>query len=126
MNNNDKKLDIEIYQPKKGVPSVEVRFAKESVWLTQKQISTLFGVKKPAITKHIRNIFNSNELNEISVSSILEHTASDGKQYKTKFYNLDAIISIGYRVNSVEATHFRIWATNTLRDHHQSHRQPDQ
>jgi len=117
MNNNDKKLDIKIYQPKKGVPSVEVRFAKESVWLTQKQISILFGVKRPAITKHIRNIFNSNELNEISVSSILEHTASDGKQYKTKFYNLDAIISIGYRVNSIEATHFRIWATNTLRNH---------
>ena len=112
-----KNTDIEIYQPKKGQPSVEVKITDETVWLTQKQISILFQVKRPAITKHIGNIFKSGELIKNSVSSILEHTANDGKHYKTKFYNLDIIISVGYRVNSKTATQFRIWATNTLRDH---------
>jgi len=74
-------------------------------------------VQRPAITKHLKNIFDSGELVEYSVSSILEHTAADGKNYKTKFYNLDAIISVGYRVNSTQATHFRIWATERLREY---------
>jgi prophage maintenance system killer protein len=77
----------------------------------------LFGTKRPAITKHLSNIFKSKELQEKSVCSILEHTAADGKVYKTRFYNLDAIISVGYRVNSSRATQFRIWATNILRKH---------
>ncbi|NOX97992.1 MAG: virulence RhuM family protein [Nitrospirae bacterium] len=96
---------------------LEVRLEKETVWLTQQQIAKLFGTKRPAITKHLSNIFKSKELQEKSVCSILEHTAADGKAYKTKFYNLDAIISVGYRVNSSRATQFRIWATNVLRDH---------
>lgn len=114
---NTEKLSIEIYKPKKGLPLVEVHFSEDTVWLTQKEISLLFGVKRPAITKHLGNIFSSKELQEKSVSSILEHTATDGKRYKTKFYNLDAIISVGYRVNSGRATQFRIWATNILKNH---------
>ncbi|MDD5081436.1 MAG: RhuM family protein [Candidatus Omnitrophica bacterium] len=76
-----------------------------------------FVPKRPAITKHLSNIFEVKELSFKSVCSILEHTVTDGKNYKTKFYNLDAIISVGYRVNSAKATHFRIWATNVLRKH---------
>ena len=89
----------------------------ENVWLTQEKIAQLFGIERSVITKHLKNIFQSQELNENSVCSILEHTASDGKTYKTKFYNLDAIISVGYRVNSTQATHFRIWATERLREY---------
>jgi len=96
---------------------VEIFLRDETVWLTQEKIAQLFGVQRPAITKHLKNIFNSGELQEFSVSSILEHTAADGKTYKTKFYNLDAIISVGYRVNSRQATHFRIWATQVLKEY---------
>lgn len=96
---------------------LEVRLEKETVWLKQEQIAKLFGTQRPAITKHLANIFKTKELEEYAVCSILEHTASDGKKYKTKFYNLDAIISVGYRVNSTHATQFRIWATNVLRKH---------
>jgi hypothetical protein len=85
--------------------------------LTQERIAELFGVQRPAITKHLKNIFESGELVEGAASSILEHTAADGKNYKTKFYNLDAIISVGYRVNSTRATHFRIWATERLKEY---------
>lgn len=76
----------------------------------------LFGVNRQAITKHLQNIFDSYELEEVTVCSILEHTAEDGKTYKTKFYNLDAIISVGYRVNSTKATRFRQWATRTINE----------
>ncbi len=96
---------------------LEVRLDKETVWLRQEQIAELFGTQRPAITKHLLNIFKTNELHEKSVCSILEHTASDGKSYKTRFYNLDAIISVGYRVNSSRATQFRIWATQVLKKH---------
>ena len=85
--------------------------------LTKGQIALLFGTQRPAITKHLSNIFKSGELKENSVCSILEHTAADGKIYKTAFYNLDAIISVGYRVNSNRATQFRIWATKTLKNY---------
>lgn len=78
---------------------------------------SLFGTKRPAITKHLNNIFKSGELKQNAVCSILEHTAADGKKYKTAFYNLDAVISVGYRVNSKRATQFRIWATDILRRH---------
>jgi hypothetical protein len=108
--------DFIIYTSSDGDIRVNVFIKEETVWLTQKAIGELFGVQRPAITKHLSNIFDSGELNEKSVSSILEHTAKDGKSYQTKFYNLDAIISIGYRVNSKQATQFRIWATNTLKE----------
>lgn len=96
---------------------LEVRMEKETVWLRQEQIAELFGTQRPAITKHLQNIFKTKELEKNSVCSILEHTAADGKIYKTSFYNLDAIISIGYRVNSSRATQFRIWATSVLKKH---------
>ncbi len=106
-----------IYKSNDGEITINVTFKADNIWLTQTQLSTLFGTKRPAITKHINNIFKSGELEEKSVSSILEHTAADGKKYKTKFYSLDAIISVGYRVNSKKATQFRIWATKVLKDH---------
>ncbi len=105
-----------LYTDSKGQVKVEVFIKDETVWLTQKAMAELFGVKVPAINKHLKNIFESGELEENSVISILETTATDGKQYKTKFYNLDAIIAVGYRVNSYQATQFRIWATKTLKE----------
>jgi hypothetical protein len=114
MNNNTG--EIILYQPDNTL-CLEVRLESDTVWLTQNQISELFGTQRPAITKHLSNIFNSLELLEDSVCSILEHTANDGKVYHTKFYNLDAIISVGYRVNSINATLFRIWATKTLKEY---------
>jgi len=96
---------------------IEVRFDEDTAWLTQAQIAELFGVKQPAISKHLKNIFTCGELDENSVHSILELTATDGKKYDTKIYNLDAIISVGYRVNSINATLFRRWATKILRDY---------
>lgn len=109
--------EIIIYRTEDGRTQLEVRLENENVWLSQQQIANLFGVQRPAITKHLKNIFESGELEENSVSSILEHTASDGKNYKTQFYNLDAIISVGYRVNSLQATHFRRWATERLKEY---------
>jgi hypothetical protein len=108
--------EIVFYSAPDGDKKVEVVFQDENFWLTQKAIAELFDVQRPAITKHLKNIFESGELEENSVSSILEHTAADGKKYKTKYYNLDAIISVGYRVNSYQATQFRIWATKTLKE----------
>ena len=96
---------------------LDVRVRHETVWLTQQQIAQLYGVKQPAISKHLKNIFDSGELNENSVYSILEYTAADGKSYKTKFYNLDAILSVGYRVNSRNATLFRQWANKVLKEY---------
>ena len=106
---------IVLYQPNESIKlEVKVDAGHDTVWLTQQQIADLFGTKRPAITKHLSNIFKSGELEQNSVCSILEHTASDGKVYKTQFYNLDAIISVGYRVNSVNATAFRQWANENL------------
>ena len=107
---------ILLYQTPSGEIKVDVLFQDETFWMTQKKMAELFGVQRPAITKHLKNIFESGELVEGSVSSILEHTADDDKNYKTTFYNLDAIIAVGYRVNSKQATQFRIWATNTLKE----------
>jgi hypothetical protein len=112
MNNSE----IILYTTPSGDVKLEVIVQDETVWLTQKAMGELFGVQRPAITKHLNNIFESGELEENSVSSILEHTAEDGKNYKTTFYNLDAIIAVGYRVNSQQATQFRIWATKTLKE----------
>jgi len=111
-----KKGEIVIYKAQAG-PELLVRVEDGSVFMTQDQIAVLFGTQRPAITKHLNNIFKSSELSENSVSSILEHTAQDGKVYKVKFYNLDAIISVGYRVNSKRATQFRVWATQKLKDY---------
>lgn len=96
---------------------MDVKLEKQTVWLTQAQIGLLFDIERSVITKHLRNIFASDELEESSVCAIFAHTAADGKIYKTQFYNLDVIISVGYRVNSKRATQFRIWATKTLKDH---------
>jgi len=109
--------EVVIYKAKDGRVELDVSLVNETLWLSQNQIADLFGTQRQAITKHLKNIFNSGELAEDSVCSILEHTADDGKKYKTKFYNLDAVISVGYRVNSSQSTHFRIWATNVLKDH---------
>ena len=108
--------EIVIYQPDE-ITKLEVRLNNETVWLTQAQIAHLFGVGQPAISKHLKNIFASGELEQKSVYSILEYTASDGKVYKTGFYNLDAILSIGYRVNSKNATIFRQWANKVLKEY---------
>jgi hypothetical protein len=105
-----------LYTAPDGAVKVDVFFKDETVWLTQKALAELFGVKVPAINKHLKNIFASRELVEDSVVSILETTATDGKTYQTRYYNLDAIIAVGYRVNSYQATQFRIWATKTLRE----------
>jgi len=113
----ENKGKVIIYKAKDGQAKLEVNLQGETVWLMQAQIAELFGTQRPAITKHLKNIFKEGELKENSVCSILEHTASDGKTYKTSFYNLDAILSVGYRVNSRRATQFRIWATKTLKDH---------
>ena len=107
---NSNQNQIVLYHPNETI-SLEVRLENETVWLTQEQIAQLFGVKRPAITKHIRNIYEIGELDEYSVCSILERTASDGKKYMTQFYNLDMILSVGYRVNSVNAVLFRKWSS---------------
>ncbi len=106
-----------LYTTPSGDVRLDVMLFEESIWLTQKAMAELFSVGVPAISKHLANIFESGELVEDSVISILETTASDGKNYKTKYYNLDAIISVGYRVNSAKATQFRIWATKTLKEY---------
>jgi hypothetical protein len=111
---NNNFTEFILYTTPNGKVKVEIFLHDENIWLTQDKIALLFGVQRPAITKHLKNIFETKELIENSVSSILEHTAEDGKKYQTKFYNLDAIISVGYRVNSTQATHFRIWATERL------------
>ena len=109
--------EILLYTTPNGKVKIEIYLQNETIWLTQQKIADLFGVQRPAITKHLKNIFESGELEENSVCSILEHTASDSKTYQTQFYNLDAIISVGYRVNSTQATHFRIWATERLKEY---------
>lgn len=114
---SDELSEFLLYTAPDGAVKIEIYFQNESVWLTQDKMALLFDVQRPAVTKHLKNIFESGELNENSVSSILEHTADDNKTYKTKFYNLDAIISVGYRVNSAKATQFRIWATKTLKEY---------
>ena len=104
------------YATPQGNVKVEVFYEGETFWLTQKAMAALFGVAVPAISKHLKNIFERKELEQSSVVSILETTAADGKNYKTTYYRLEAILAVGYRVNSSEATQFRIWATNTLKE----------
>jgi len=115
MNSSDNAIIL--YQSPDGKTSLNVHLDHDTAWLSQAQLAELFSVKIPAVNKHLKNIFAAGELAEDSVISILEITAADGKKYKTKFYNLDAIIAVGYRVNSYQATRFRIWATQVLKDH---------
>lgn len=109
---------IVIYQTEDGQTQIDVRMDNDTVWLTQAQIADLFGTKRPAITKHLKNIYYSEELDEKSTCSILEHIRADGKRtYNTKYYNLDAILSVGYRINSKNATKFRQWANRILKQY---------
>ena len=103
----DNKVNIQILADKEN----------ETIWLNQKQIADIFEVDRTSITKHIKNIFKDGELKEISVSAKISHTADDGKKYLTTFYNLDMIIAVGYRINSIKATQFRQWATSTLKEY---------
>jgi len=109
--------NIVVYQTKNGALELKTDQHYDTIWLTQEQLASLFDIQRQAISKHLSNIFASEELRENSVCSILEHTAEDGKTYKVKHYNLDAALSVGYRVNSKNATHFRQWATKTLKKH---------
>lgn len=106
--------EILFYKTDNGDVKVDILLYQENLWLTQAKMAELFEVQKAAISKHLKNIFASGELMEDSVVSILETTAADGKNYPTKYYNLDAIIAVGYRVNSKKATMFRIWADRIL------------
>lgn len=105
-----------IFTKQVGEDGIEVRYENETIWLTQKLMAQLFEIDRSVITKHLKNIFENKELDEKAVCANFAHTAADGKKYNTQFYNLDAIISVGYRVNSKRATQFRQWATGVLRD----------
>ena len=109
--------NIVVYRTEDNTLQLDVQVKGDTVWLTQQQIAELFGVKQPAVSKHLSNIFKDGELEKDSVHSILEYTAADGKVYSTQFYNLDAILSVGYRVNSKNATSFRRWANTVLKDY---------
>ncbi|WP_271253940.1 virulence RhuM family protein [Pseudanabaena sp. Chao 1811] len=109
--------NIEIYQSQDNQIELNVKFETDTVWLTQAQMAELFQRNRVAITQHIGNIFKEGELDEISVSKEFLHTATDGKKYNTKYYNLDVIISVGYRVKSKQGTQFRQWATQRLKDY---------
>ena len=106
-----------LYTAPNGDVKLNVVLQDETVWLTQKHIAELFGKGRSTITEHLQNIFTEGELDENSVCREFRHTGDDAKEYEVKFYNLDAIISVGYRVNSIEATRFRIWATKSLREY---------
>ena len=109
--------NIVVYRTEDNTLQLDVQVKGDTVWLAQQQIAELFGVKQPAVSKHLSNIFKDGELEKDSVHSILEYTAADGKVYSTQFYNLDAILSVGYRVNSKNATSFRRWANSVLKDY---------
>lgn len=113
----DQTSEFLLYTAPNGDIKVEVLLSDETIWLTQKRMAELFGVGVPAVSKHLKNIFESEELEPNSVISILETTAEDGKNYQTQYYNLDAVISVGYRVNSTQATQFRIWATQLIKEY---------
>jgi hypothetical protein len=124
MDKRNKKLQIRnstaeflVFTNQDSKNSIEVRIEDETIWLTQKLTATLFDVNVRTISEHLQNIFSSNELEKNSVIRKFRTTASDGKNYNTQFYNLDAIISVGYRVNSIRATQFRQWATKILKNY---------
>lgn len=109
--------NVIVYQAENESVSTNVLFKDEIFWMTQKDMAKLFDVNVPAISKHLKNIFESGELVISAVISKMETNVEDGKIYQTNFYNLDAIIAVGYRVNSKKATQFRIWATGVLREY---------
>ena len=115
--------EILLYTTQNGKVKVEIFLQNKTIWITQQKIAELFGVQRPSVTKHLKNIFESGELKEEVVSSILEHTTQHGaiagktQESQIKYYNLDAIISVGYRVNSSQARAFRIWATERLKEY---------
>ena len=113
----DEITEFLLYRSPNGEIKVEVFIHNENVWLTQKRMAELFGIDRSVITKHLSNIFESGELDQNSACAKIAHTANDGKTYQTLYYNLDAIISVGYRVNSSRATQFRIWATKILKEY---------
>ena len=113
----ESKGEIILYQNPDGTIKVDVRIENETVWLTQEQLTILFGKAKSTISEHIKNIFAEGELSEISVVRKFRTTASDGKNYETNYYNLDVIISVGYRIKSQQGTQFRIWATQRLKEY---------
>jgi hypothetical protein len=110
------KFEILLYSVPEGKATIEVFFEDETFWLSQKKMAELFGVTVKTISEHLQNVFITSELDKDSVIRNFRTTAADGKNYDTQFYNLDAIIAVGYRVNSIEATRFRIWSTKTLRE----------
>ncbi len=114
---NNSFTEFLLYTTPSGKVKVEIFLRDENIWLTQAKIALLFGIERSVVTKHLKNIFQTHELQEDSVCAKIAHTADDGKTYLTQFYNLDAIISVGYRVNSAQATHFRIWATERLKEY---------
>ena len=116
-NNTPIPSDFFLFKDSNGEVKVEIYIFNETVWLTQDKIAQLFGVDRSVVTKHLKNIFQTAELQEDSVSAKIALTAADGKKYQTKLYNLDAILSVGYRVNSIQATHFRIWANSVLKEY---------
>ena len=116
-NNTPIPSDFFLYKDSNGEVKIEIYIFNETVWLTQDKIAQLFGVDRSVVTKHLKNIFQTAELQEDSVSAKIALTAADGKKYQTKLYNLDAILSVGYRVNSIQATHFRIWANSVLKEY---------
>ncbi|MEI6898475.1 MAG: virulence RhuM family protein [Bacteroidota bacterium] len=109
--------EIIIYQSPDGIIKIDVQLSDETVWLTQAQMAQLFNKGRTTITEHIRNVFKEGELDENSVCRNFRHTADDGKNYDTNYYNLDVIISVGYRVKSQQGTQFRIWATQRLKEY---------
>ena len=115
--NNNNFGEVIIYEGADGAPGIEVRVEGETVWLSQKQMAELFDKDRKTITEHIQNVFKEGELVENSVCRKSQHTAEDGKIYSVNFYNLDVIISVGYRVKSQRGTHFRQWATERLREY---------
>lgn len=114
---NDNKGEILIYQTQDGANRLDVRLDGETVWLTQDQMTELFQRDKSVISRHIKNIFEDGELDEKSVVAFFATTASDGKNYNVAYYNLDVIISVGYRVKSQRGVQFRQWATQRIREY---------
>lgn len=110
-------MDVTLYNAEDGTVQLEVHLEKETVWLTQDQMAELFGRERSVISKHVRNVFKEGELEEAAVRAKFAHTAADGKSYQVQYYNLDVIISVGYRVKSKRGTQFRQWATGVLREH---------
>ncbi|UEN98996.1 virulence RhuM family protein [Acidiferrobacter thiooxydans] len=109
--------EVLVYEAADGSVRVDVRLDRETVWVTQDQMSHLFGRERSVVTKHVRNVFREGELAADSVCAKFAHTAADGKTYQVDHYNLDVVISVGYRAKSAQGTRFRQWATRVLRDH---------